>query len=50
MVFGGVIKDSNDNGVRSWSGHVDSLDANEVEVLALLTGCHELFRLDSYKL
>lgn len=27
--FGGVIKDCNRNVVRSWFGHVDSLDANE---------------------
>ena len=36
---------SNESGDRTWSGHVNSLDANEVEVLALLTGSHELFRL-----
>lgn len=31
--------------MRSYSGHVDSLDADETEAFALLVGCCELRRL-----
>ena len=42
--IGGVIRDWNGNVLRNFSGPVDTLDANEAEVSALLIGCHELAR------
>ena len=42
--IGGVIRDWNGNIVRSFSGPIDSSDANEAELFAFLIGCRELFR------
>ena len=46
--FGGVIRDSDGSLIRSWFGPVDSSNANEVEVFALLIECCELLKLDGY--
>lgn len=44
--IGGVVRDWRPGKVvRSFSGSLDSLDANEVAVLALLVGCHGSCRL-----
>lgn len=46
--IGGVIRDWNGNVIRSFFGPLDSLNANEAEVYALLIGYHELLRLRGY--
>ena len=43
--IGGVIRNWMGDVVRSYSGPVDALDANEAEVYALLLGCRELEKL-----
>ena len=43
--IGGVIRNWMGDVVRSYSGPVDALDANEAEVYALLLGCRELAKL-----
>ena len=40
--------DWNDNIVKSFSGPVDSKDAYEAEVFALLVGCYEFLRRGGY--
>lgn len=41
----GIIQDWNGNIVRNYSGFVDSFDANEFEVFALLVGCREGWKI-----
>ena len=43
--IGGVIRDSFGNVVRRFCGPMDTSDANEVEMYALLIGCRELLKL-----
>ena len=45
--IGGIIRDWNGHVFRNFWGHVDSVSANEVEVYALMIGCHELLSLKS---
>ena len=47
--IGSVTRDWNGIVVRNFSGLVDSLDANESEINALLVGCHELRKLEGFK-
>ena len=47
--IGGVIRDWNGITIRNFSGLVDSLDANESEMKALLVGCSDLRKLESSK-
>ena len=46
--IGGVIRDWNGKMVRSFSGPIDSLDANETELFAILVGCRELLQMAGY--
>ncbi|XXG62250.1 hypothetical protein AAC387_Pa05g0650 [Persea americana] len=46
--MGGVIRDWNGNIVRSFLGLIDSLDANETELFAILIGCREFLRMGGY--
>ena len=46
--IGGEIQDYDGTAIRKYSRPADSLNANEVEVFALLIGCLELLRLDDY--
>lgn len=46
--FEGFIRVWNGNVVRNFSGHVDSLNANEAGVFNLLIGCHELLRMEGF--
>ena len=44
----GVIRDWNGNVVRSFSRPIDSSDADETELTAILIGCRELLQMDGY--
>jgi hypothetical protein len=46
--IGGVIRDWNGKMVRSFYGPIDSSDANETELFALLIGCRELLQMADY--
>lgn len=46
--IGVVVRDWPGKVVRSFSGPLDSLDANEVDVFALLVGCHGSCRLGCF--
>lgn len=48
--IGGVIRNWDGIVIRSFSGPMDSLDANGAEVFALLVGCRELLKLGGYNL
>ena len=47
--IGGVIRDCSGTVLRTFSGPVFCLDANEAKVYALLVGCHELRSLGGCK-
>ena len=44
----GVIRDWNGKIVRSFFGPIDSSDANEIELFAILIGCQELLHMADY--
>ena len=44
----GVIRDWNGNVVRSFSRPIDSSDADETELTAILIGCRELLQMVGY--